>query len=110
MRIALETPAAAGEVFNLCEARCAPVLLWIEQILEAAELELARVPHALLPEDLDITADIAQHWTASPQRAERVLGWTHAEPGPCVRASVGWHLAHPSPQGEGDFGADDRAS
>ena len=29
IRLALEHPAAAGEVFNLCEAQCAPLRLWI---------------------------------------------------------------------------------
>ena len=97
IRLALEHPAAAGEVFNLCEAQCAPVLLWMEQIAAAAgaELELERVPDGELPEDLEIAGDIAQHWMASPAKAELTMGWVHADPEACVRASVAWHLEHP---------------
>ena len=111
LRLALETPAAAGEVFNLCEPQCAPVRLWMEQIINAAEaeLELVRVPEALLPPDLEITADVAQHWMTSAEKATRLLGWTHAEPAACVRASVRWHLEHAPSAEHGDFSADDRA-
>lgn len=95
LRLALDRP---GEVFNLCEAECAPVRLWIEQILAAAgaEVELERVPDAELPEDMDIAGDIAQHWLCSPAKAERLLGWVHAGPAECVRRSVAWHLDNPT--------------
>ena len=110
IRSALEHPAAAGEVFNLCEAQCAPLRLWIEQIIVAAgaELDLVRVPDEALPEDLDITAHIAQHWLASPTKAKHVLGWVHREPATCVSESVAWHMQH-SPSGDIDFTQDDRA-
>jgi nucleoside-diphosphate-sugar epimerase len=110
MRLALEDPGAAGEVFNLCEEQCAPMRLWIEQILAAsgAEIELVRVPDDVLPEDLDITADIPQHWMASADKAHRELGWRHADPENCIRRSVQWHLAQPVPVDD-DFAADDRA-
>lgn len=110
IRSALEHPAAAGEVFNLCEAQCAPLRLWIEQIIVAAgaELDLVRVPDEALPEDLDITADIAQHWLASPTKAKHVLGWVHRDPATCVSESVAWHMHH-TPSGDIGFTADDRA-
>jgi nucleoside-diphosphate-sugar epimerase len=94
LRLALERP---GDVFNLCEAECAPVRLWMEQIAAAAgrEVEFVRVPDAELPEDLEIAGDIAQHVMAVPLKAERVLGWVHADPITCVRESVAWHLDHP---------------
>lgn len=94
IRLALEAP---GEVFNLCEATCAPVRLWIEQIVAAAgaHVELTRVPDEQLPDDLEIAGDIAQHWMASAAKAERVLGWKHADPEAGVQASVAWHLDHP---------------
>ncbi|MGK2938578.1 MAG: NAD-dependent epimerase/dehydratase family protein [Solirubrobacteraceae bacterium] len=55
IRLAVERPDAAGEVLNLCEASCASVRLWIEQIAASAErpLELVRVADAVLPADLD---------------------------------------------------------
>ena len=110
MRLALEHPEAGGEVFNLCEEPCAPIRLWIEQIIAAAgaDLELVRVPDAALPEDLDITGDIAQHWMASAEKARRVLGWRHGDPADRVAASVHWHLEHPPPP-RTDFAADDAA-
>lgn len=85
--------------------------LSVEQILEAADadVELMRAPETLLPADLEITGDIAQHWLASAEKAERVLGWVHADPEPCVRASVRWHLEQPPAAAVEDFNADDRA-
>jgi nucleoside-diphosphate-sugar epimerase len=111
IRLALEHPAAAGEVFNLCEGQCAPLRLWIEQIVEAAdaELELVRAPDHGLPEDLEMTGEIAQPWLASPAKAKDVLGWVHRSPARCVRASVRWHMQHPPAESSTDFTADDEA-
>jgi nucleoside-diphosphate-sugar epimerase len=110
IRLAVEQPVAAGEVFNLCEPQCAPLRLWIEQIVAAtdAELELVHVPDRVLPDDLDITGDIAQHWMTSATKAEAVLGWVHRDSVACVRESVAWHVAHP-PGDDVGFSADDRA-
>ncbi|MEA2183916.1 MAG: hypothetical protein QOF69_3101 [Solirubrobacteraceae bacterium] len=110
IRAALEHPAAAGEVFNLCEARCAPLRLWIKQIMAFAgvQLDLVRVPDQALPEDLFITGDIAQHCLASPAKANDVLEWVHRNPAECVRESVEWHMQHP-PTTNADFDADDHA-
>jgi nucleoside-diphosphate-sugar epimerase len=110
IRLAVEQPAVAGEVFNLCENQCAPLRLWIEQIVAAAgaELELVRVPDEALPDDLDITGDIAQHWLTSAAKAADLLGWVHRDPAECVQKSVHWHLSHP-PADDVDFSADDRA-
>jgi nucleoside-diphosphate-sugar epimerase len=111
MRLALEQPDVGGEVFNLCESRCAPLRLWMEWILEAAGVtaELVRVPDELLPEDLEITGDIAQHWMASPEKARETLGWVHGDPQKRVRDSVRWHLAHAPSDDDHDFAADERA-
>jgi nucleoside-diphosphate-sugar epimerase len=110
IRLALEDPSGAGEVFNLCEAQCAPIRLWIEQIVAAAgaDIELTRVPDDTLPEDLDMTGDIAHHWMTSPEKAYRQLGWRHADPEACVSGSVQWHLDQPVAVDD-DFPADDRA-
>lgn len=110
IRLAVEQPDASAEVFNLCEAQCAPLRLWVEQIVASAgaDLELVRVPDSALPDDLTITGDIAQHWLASAAKAEEVLGWVHRDPAECVRESVGWHMEH-SAYGDVDFAADDRA-
>jgi nucleoside-diphosphate-sugar epimerase len=111
MRLTLEHAEAGGEVFNLCESGCASLRLWIEWILDAAgvEVQLVRVPDELLPEDLDITGDIAQHWMASPEKARAALGWVHGDPQDRVRDSVRWHLAHPPAADDQDFTADERA-
>jgi nucleoside-diphosphate-sugar epimerase len=94
VRLALDHP---GETFNLCERECVPIRAWMEQIAKAAgaDVELVRVPDGELPEDLEITGDIPQDWMAGAEKAERVLGWTHAGAEACVSASVAWHLAHP---------------
>ena len=111
LRLALEHPAAAGEAFNLCESRCAPLRLWIEQIITSAgaELDLVRVPDQALPEDLGITGDIAQHLLMSPAKAQAVLGWVHRNAAECVRESVGWHMRHPPSGSDADFDCDDHA-
>ena len=111
MRLALEHAGVRGEVFNLCESQCAPLRLWMEWILEAAgvETELVRVSDALLPEDLDITGNIDQHWMASAEKAREMLGWVHGDPKERVRDSVRWHLAHAPPDDPRDFAADERA-
>lgn len=111
IRLALEHPGVSGEVFNLCESQCAPLRLWMEWILDAAgsATELVRVSDELLPEDLDITGDIAQHWMASAGRARELLGWTHGDARERVVDSVRWHLAHPPENEDHDFAADDRA-
>jgi len=111
IRLALEHPAAAGEVFNLCEAQCAPLRLWIEQIIRFAggQTELVRVPDRALPEDLQITGDIAQPWLTSAAKAQAVLGWVHRSPTDCVRESVIWHMQHPPDSSDADFDADDHA-
>lgn len=111
MRLALEHPDVGGEVFNLCESQCAPLRLWMEWIVKAAgvAVELVRVPERLLPGDLDITGDIAQHWMASAEKAREVLGWVHGDPRERVRESVRWHVAHPPSDDDHDFAADERA-
>jgi nucleoside-diphosphate-sugar epimerase len=111
IRLALERQQAQGEVFNLCESTCAPFRLWMEWILEATgvQVELVRVPDALLPDDLDITGDIGQHWLANAEKARELLGWVHSDPRERVRDSVRWHLAHPPADEDHDFAADERA-
>jgi UDP-glucose 4-epimerase len=112
IRLALESPSVAGEVFNLSEHQSASVRLWAEQILAVAnfDAELVRVADAVLPEDLTLTGDVPQHLLANPSKAEHRLGWIHRDPLDGLRRSVAWHLANP-PAGEADpgFEADDLA-
>ncbi len=110
MRLAAER-GAAGDVFNLAERDCATIRLWIEEILAAAghEAELVRVADELLPEDLGLTEDVAQHWSVDSAKAARLLDWVHAPRGECIQRSVDWHLANPPDSGDEDFSADDRA-
>jgi nucleoside-diphosphate-sugar epimerase len=113
LRLAVERDAAAGEVLNLCETRCAPIGLWAEQIVRASghASELVRVPDTALPRDLAITGSIAQPMLASPAKARRLLGWEHGPVEQAVERSVRWHLEHPPGEVRraGDFAEDERA-
>jgi nucleoside-diphosphate-sugar epimerase len=111
LRLALETDRAEGEVFNLCEPRCASVRQWAQQILAAAghEAELVRVPDEALPADLDITAAIAQHWLTTPAKAQALLGWQPRPAEDTVARSVRWHLDNPPTTPDPGFADDERA-
>jgi nucleoside-diphosphate-sugar epimerase len=111
VHLALKTPGAAGQVFNLCEDRTYSVRLWSRMILEAAgsDAELVRVADELLPEDMKATGTMTQHIAASARKAQSLLGWTTSDPEESLRNTVRWHLAHPPPDSSPDFSADDRA-
>jgi nucleoside-diphosphate-sugar epimerase len=111
IRLALEHPNVAGDVFNLAEQPSASMRLWAEQILQVAgfEAELVPVADAVLPDDLKYTGNVAQHLLADASKARRVLGWSPGDPLDGLRASVQWHLAHPPSEPDPGFEADDRA-
>jgi nucleoside-diphosphate-sugar epimerase len=111
VRLALESENAAGEVLNLCEPACAPMRLWLEQILAASgeEAELVRVPDESLPVDLAITGTILQPLLVDAGKARRLLGWQHRPVEEAVARSVRWHLDNPPAESDADFGTDDRA-
>jgi nucleoside-diphosphate-sugar epimerase len=111
VHLALQTPAAAGEVMNLCEDRTYSMRMWSRMILDAAgsSAELVQVPDALLPEDLAPTGTMAQHIVASARKARTMLGWTTSDPEESLRTTVEWHLANLPSEGDGDFESDDRA-
>jgi nucleoside-diphosphate-sugar epimerase len=96
LRLAAER-AERGEVFNLAERECAPVRLWIEQILAAAEheAELVQVPEGEVPDEMALTRTISQPWQVDSTKARTELEWTHAPWRDCVNRSVLWHLANP---------------
>lgn len=110
VRLAAES-TVEGEVLNLGERRSATVRLWAETIVASAgaELELVRVADDVLPEDLSLTAAIAQPIVVDTSKAARLLGWEHAEPSDCVARSVAWHLASPPSGPDPGFEADDAA-
>lgn len=110
VRLALETGAGAGRALNVAEARTWSIEQWAREILAAAGsgAELVRVPEAALPDDLRITASIAQHLLVDSGRARALLGWSDRDPLEGLQASVAWHLAHP-PADDGDLDEDDRA-
>jgi nucleoside-diphosphate-sugar epimerase len=110
VRLVVECEAAAGEIFNLGASRSPTIELWARQVLAAAEsdAELVHVPDELLPEDLGITAAIAQPLLCDSAKARSVLGWREVDPAEALRRSVAWHLANP-PDADLDFEADDRA-
>ena len=111
VHLVLNTPAAAGQVFNVCEDRTYSIRLWSRMILDAAgsDAELVRVADDLLPEDLKATGTMTQHIAASARKARSMLGWTTSDPEESLRSTVRWHLAHPPPDPNDDFVADDRA-
>lgn len=111
IRLALECPAAAGQVLNFCETRTVTMGHWAQQILAAAgaTAELVRVPDAALPDDLRLTGAVTQHLLVDAVRARTLLGWEPSDPEATLRRSVAWHLAHPPEAADSDFSADDRA-
>jgi nucleoside-diphosphate-sugar epimerase len=111
VHLVLQTPAAAGEVLNLCEDRTYSMRMWSQMILDAAAsaAELVRVADDLLPEDLKPTGTLSQHIPVSAQKARSMLGWTTSDPAESLRTTVRWHLANPPSNPNLDFSADDSA-
>ncbi|MGH7761167.1 MAG: NAD-dependent epimerase/dehydratase family protein [Candidatus Dormibacteraceae bacterium] len=111
VRLVLDTPAAAGEVLNLCEDRTYSMRMWSQMILDAAgyTAELVHVADDVLPEDLKPTGTLSQHIPVSAKKARSMLGWTTSDPAESLRATVRWHLANPPPNPSLDFSADDSA-
>lgn len=111
IRLAIETPEAAGEILNLGDTRASTIRAWFEQIVAAAgaSLELVRVQESALPPDLGLTAAVAQHLVVDSAKARRMLGWEPGDPAENVGRSVAWHLAHPPADLDRDFSADERA-
>lgn len=107
----LATGHGRGECFNIVEAQTAPMRLFYEQIVGAAEagLELVRVDDDVLPADLRATGAVDQHLLASAQKARDVLGWRDTDATAALRRSVQWHVQHPPPDWSPDFSADEAA-
>jgi len=100
-----------GEVVHVAEARTWTIEQWAKAILDAADspAELVTVPEHLLPWDLRLSAATPQHLLLDSSKARHLLGWTSIDPTEAVAASVGWHLANPTPHLARDFTADDAA-
>jgi nucleoside-diphosphate-sugar epimerase len=111
VHLVLKTPAAAGEVLNLCEDRTYSMRMWSQMILDAAgsKAKLVRVADEVLPEDLKPTGTMSQHILASAQKARSMLGWTTSDPTESLNTTVRWHLANPPPSPNLDFSADESA-
>ncbi len=111
VHLVLSIPAAAGQVFNLCEDRTYSMRMWSRMILDAAgsDAELVRVADELLPEDLKPTGTMTQHIAGSAHKARSMLGWATSDPEAALRTTVRWHLANPPPDPDLDFRSDDRA-
>lgn len=111
VRLALATPAARGQIFNVAEHSGPTEVAWVREILAAADskAELVRVPDEALPDDLGTTAALAQHLQIDSCKARTVLGWSASPRAETVQTSVDWHLAHPPAEWSDDFTADDDA-
>jgi len=109
---ALDQPAAAaGQVFNVGDLATDTAVDWARRILVAAEHEasLVTVPEELVPEDMETTKAIAQHFLVDSRKAATVLGWRPADPADTIPVSVRWHLENPPEDPDQDFSPDDRA-
>ena len=109
---ALDRPsAAAGEVFNVGDLATDTVRDYAVRILAAAgsEASLVTVPESLVPDDLESTKSMAQHFLVDSRKAATVLGWQPSDPAATIPVSVRWHLDHPPPDPDEDFSPDDRA-
>ncbi len=108
---ALASDQGSGRCLNIVEAQTAPMRLFYEQVISAADgtLEQVRVPDETLPPDLRDTGALSQHLLASPARAVTMLGWRDTAGPQILRRAVGWHLAHPPGEPDDDFSADDAA-
>jgi nucleoside-diphosphate-sugar epimerase len=113
VRLTVETPAAAGQVLNLAEARTVSMGQWAVRVLAAAgatDVELVRVDDPLVPPDLLLTTTMAQHVLVDASRARALLGWRDTDPVEAGRRSVQWHLANPpEPEPPDAYEADDKA-
>ena len=83
----------------------------LRRILAAAEYEasLVTVPEDLVPEDMEATKAIAQHFLVDSRKAATVLGWRPADPADTIPVSVRWHLENPPENPDHDFSPDERA-
>jgi nucleoside-diphosphate-sugar epimerase len=109
---ALDHPeAAAGQVFNVGDPVTDTVRDYAVRILAAAgfEAELVTVPEALVPDDMEATKSIPQHFLVDSRKAMTQLGWCPTDPAQTIPISVRWHLAHPPADPDQDFSPDDRA-
>jgi nucleoside-diphosphate-sugar epimerase len=109
IRLAVESPAARGETFNLGETRTYPMGHWAQMILDAAgsDAELVRVPDDKLPEDLGMSGAVAQHLLVDSGKARRALTWEDGDPRDNLRRSVAWHLDNPPEGQDPGFESDD---
>jgi nucleoside-diphosphate-sugar epimerase len=108
---ALASDQSSGLCLNIAETQTAPMRLFYEQVISAADgcLELVRVPDETLPPDLRESGALSQHLLASSARAAATLGWRDTAGLGVLRRAVSWHLAHPPPDPDNDFSADDAA-
>lgn len=111
VRAVVERGGLRGEVLNLNSTITLTIREWAEAILAAAghDAELVRVPDDVLPDDLAITAHVAQQMLASNEKARSLLGWRDGDHINRIADSVRWHLAHPPENADADFSADDKA-
>jgi len=73
------------------------------------EASLVTVPESLVPDDLEATRSMAQHFLVDSRKAATVLGWQPSDPATTIPVSVRWHLDHPPADADQDFSPDDRA-
>jgi nucleoside-diphosphate-sugar epimerase len=109
---ALDHPeAAAGQVFNVGDLATDTARDYARRILAAAghDAELVTVPEQHVPEDMESTQSMAQHFLVDSRKAATVLGWRPSDPAESIGVSVRWHLAHPPADSDQDFSPDDRA-
>lgn len=96
--LAIESPAAAGEVFNVAEPRAMTELSFVQAIGEAAgwDGEVNVLPDAQLPRHLQTTENFEQDWDVSSEKIRTALGYAEIVPRPeAFRRTVQWERDHP---------------
>jgi nucleoside-diphosphate-sugar epimerase len=109
---ALDHPeAATGQVFNVGDPVTDTARDYAVRILAAAgsQAELVTVPEPVLPDDMEATKSIAQHFLVDSRKAITQLGWRPTDPAQTIPISVRWHLENPPADPDHDFSSDDRA-
>ena len=81
------------------------------RILAAAgyQAELVTVPEPLVPDDMEATKSIPQHFLVDSRKAMTSLGWRPSDPAQTIPISVRWHLENPPADPDQDFSPDNRA-
>lgn len=101
--LAIDNPAAAGEVFNCADDLQLTMRQWVELVMDAAggELELISVPWELTGAARNFFTESPAHALVDTSKLRKMLGYQDLVPVPeSIHRSVEWLLQNPPPEGE----------